>query len=88
VIPERSFCLAVGGDTQIEGEPVSDLSGAAQRAGNAIADAGNAIADKASQAGGHANEALNQIEDTIRRNPWLSVLTAATLGFTWARFRR
>jgi len=81
VIPERSFCLAVGGDTQIEGEPVSDLSGATQRAGNAIA-------DKASEAGGHANEVLNQIEDTIRRNPWLSVLTAAALGFTWARFRR
>jgi hypothetical protein len=57
---------------------VSDLSGPA---------ADDAIADKASQAGGQANEVLNQIGDTIRRKPLAVDLTAAALGFTWARFR-
>jgi len=46
-----------------------------------------ATADAASQAGGQANEVLNDVEEMIRKNPLLSVITAAVIGYAWARFR-
>jgi hypothetical protein len=46
-----------------------------------------AIADTASHAGGQANEVLNDVEDMIRKNPLLTVITAAVFGYAWARFR-
>ncbi len=67
---------------------MSDLSDATQRAGDAIADTADKVSKAANQASGHANELLDETEDLIRQNPWLSVLTAAALGFAWARFRR
>ena len=66
---------------------MSDLSGTKHRAGEAIADAADTVGRAANQAGGHANDLLNETEDLIRQNPWLSVLAAAALGYMWARVR-
>ncbi len=66
---------------------MSDLSGAAQRAGNAIADTTDKVSKAASQAGDRANDALSEIEGMIRQNPLLSVVIAAAVGYSWARLR-
>ena len=66
---------------------MSDFGGVSQRAGNAIADTADKVGKAASQAGGQANELLNEAENLIRENPWASVLIAAIVGYTWARLR-
>jgi ElaB/YqjD/DUF883 family membrane-anchored ribosome-binding protein len=63
---------------------VSDIRGATQRAGSAIAEAADTVA---SEAGGQANELLSEIEGLIRRSPLLSVAIAAAVGYTVARIR-
>ena len=64
---------------------MSDIRGATQRAGSAIAEAADTVA---SEAGGQANELLSDVEGLIRQNPLLSVAIAAALGYTLARVRR
>jgi len=63
---------------------VSDIRGATQRAGSAIAEAADTVA---SEAGGQAHELLSDIEGLIRQNPLLSVAIAAAVGCAVARIR-
>jgi ElaB/YqjD/DUF883 family membrane-anchored ribosome-binding protein len=63
---------------------VSDIRGATQRAGSAIAEAADTVA---SEAGGQANELLSEIEGLIRQNPLISVAIAAAVGYAVARIR-
>jgi ElaB/YqjD/DUF883 family membrane-anchored ribosome-binding protein len=66
----------------------SHIAGEGQRTGDAVANTADKVGDAVSHAGGHATELLNETEDLIRQNPWLSVLTAAAVGYMWARSRR
>ena len=63
---------------------MSDIRGATQRAGSAIAEAADTVA---SEAGGQANELLSEIEGLIRQNPLISVAIAAAVGYAVARIR-
>ena len=63
---------------------MSDISGATERAGSAIAEAADTVA---SEAGGQANELLSEVVGLIRENPLLSVAIAAAVGYTLARIR-
>lgn len=71
---------------------MSDLAGtaadAARRTGDTVAEAADRVGDKVGEAAGQAGRFLSEIETTIRENPWLAVLTAAAVGYTWARIRR
>jgi ElaB/YqjD/DUF883 family membrane-anchored ribosome-binding protein len=66
---------------------VSDIRGATQRAGNAIAEAADKVGTAASQASSQANDVLSEVEGLIRQNPLLSVAIAAAVGYAWARVR-
>jgi len=63
---------------------MSDIRGATQRAGSAVAEAADTVA---SEAGGQANELLSEIEGLIRQNPLISVAIAAAVGYAVARIR-
>jgi hypothetical protein len=63
---------------------MSDIRGATQRAGSAVAEAADTVA---SEAGGQANELLSDIAGLIRQSPLLSVAIAAAVGYAVARIR-
>lgn len=56
------------------------FSGASQRAGNRLSEAANKAEDTATQAGNQLSGVLDEIEGTIRQNPWLAVLAATAVG--------